>query len=163
MKKILIFVLLFLYHMLPVESACLFDHFAIRPYGHWRGDISPEEVLYNYFSLMEIPAVIVVADYSYSDDPCAPTSQKSVKTLGDLKIIPSKEFDYFEKVFLEVTVEKAKAELFSSKPSAKKLYVKTKCGYKVIAVAKYMPRLYSVVATNEGFPIVFPGILRPLY
>ena len=143
-----------------LKGACLFDHFKINGMGHWRGQIPPDAVMYDYFKTMEIPAAIIVADYSSNPDPLAKCQKRKIKTMGNLHIFITPQLKCYDKRVQDTVVLVAKEELFSKRANAKKLYVKTECGYKVITVAKYIPRLYAVIATNEGYPAVFPGVLR---
>jgi hypothetical protein len=143
-----------------LKGASLFDHFKIDGIGHWRGQVPPEAVMFDYFKTMEIPAAIIVADYSSSPDPLAPCQERKIKTIGNLNVFITPQLKCYDKTVQDTVVFVAKDELFSKRANAKKLYVKTEVGYKVITVAKYMPRLYSVIATNDGYPAVFPGSLR---
>lgn len=147
---------------ISLHAACLYDHFKIDGFGFWKGDVQTEVVMLDYFKTMEIPAVIAVADYSSDPDPLASYEDRKLKTIGDVKVFIAPQLRCYHKTVIATVIDVAKQELFSKKCNAKKLYVKTQRGYKVITVAKYMPRLYSVIATNEGYPAVFPATLKVL-
>jgi hypothetical protein len=162
MKNFIISLFVFCSLCLSLQGASLYDHFKIDGLGFWKGQVPPDKVMLDYFNTMELPAAVVVADYSYNPDPCACIEERTPKMYGDFKVYVSSQLKCYDKTILSTVVEVAKQEIFSKKENAKKLYVKTECGYKVIAVAKYMPRLFSVIATNEGYPAVFPATLKAL-